>query len=159
MLADRGREDEAASGFEELLHSHPELPDLRYDLGMLYRKQRQWDKALVVFHQELDANPKEERAAARVSEALEQLTRWQDLRDFLAPRMQHRSPPLWACLDFAKALENLGENSEAIHVLDIALASYPSSKPVHWRLLHLYRLSGDMQKASAEANWFKSQPE
>jgi uncharacterized protein HemY len=23
----------------------PELPDLRHDLGMLYRKQHQWDKA------------------------------------------------------------------------------------------------------------------
>ena len=159
ILADQGREDEAVSGFEELLHSHPELPDLRYNLGMLYRKQRQWDKALAVFYQELDANPQDERAAVRVSEALEQTTRWQELRDFLAPRMQQKSLPLWACLDFAKALEHLEENREAIHVLETALASYPSSKPVHWRLLHLYRLSGDMQKVSAEAKWFKSQPE
>ncbi len=158
MLADQGREDEAVSGFEGLLHSHPELPDLRYNLGMLYRKQRQWDKALAVFRDELSANPKDERAAARVSEALDQMTRWQELRDFLAPRMQQKSPPLWACLDFAQALEHLGENREAIHVLATALASYPSSKAVHWRLLHLYRLSGDMQKASAEAKWFQSQP-
>jgi tetratricopeptide (TPR) repeat protein len=159
MLADQGKEDEAVSGFEGLLHAHPELPDLRYDLGMLYRKQRQWDKALAVFSQELDANPQEERAAARVSEALEQMMRWQELRDFLAPRMQQKSPPLWTCLDFAKALEHLGENREAIHVLATALASYPSSKPIHWRLLHLYRVSGDMQKVSAEAKWFKGQPE
>ena len=88
MLADQGREDEAVSGFEGLLHSHPELPDLRHDLGMLYRKQRQWDKALAVFRDELSANPKDERAAARVSEALEQLMRWTELRDFLAPRVQ-----------------------------------------------------------------------
>jgi hypothetical protein len=73
--------------------------------------------------------------------------------------MQQKSLPLWACLDFAKALEHLEENREAIHVLETALASYPSSKPIHWRLLHLYRLSGDMQKVSAEAKWFKSQPE
>jgi tetratricopeptide (TPR) repeat protein len=159
MLADQGKEDAAARGFEELLHSHPELPDLRFDLGMLYRKERDWDKALAVFRQELDANPQDERAAARVSEALDQMTRWQELRDFLAPRIQQKSPPLWACLDFAKALEHLGENREAIHVLATALARYPSSKAVHWRLLHLYRLSGDMQKASAEAKWFKSQPE
>jgi tetratricopeptide (TPR) repeat protein len=158
-LVERGREDEAVSGFEELLHSHPELPDLRYDLGMLYRKQRQWEKALAVFYQELDANPQEERAAARVSEALEQMTRWQELRDFLAPRMQKKSPALWASLDFARALEHLGENREAMHVLATALASYPSSKEVHWRLLHLYRVSGDMQKASAEVNWFKTRPE
>ena len=65
MLAQQGREDEAVSGFEGLLYSHPELPDLRYDLGMLYRKQRQWDKALAVFRKELSANPQDERAAAR----------------------------------------------------------------------------------------------
>jgi tetratricopeptide (TPR) repeat protein len=159
MLAEQGREDEAVSGFLELLHSHPELPDLRYDLGMLYRKQRQWDKALAVFYQELDANPQDERAAARVSEALEQMIKWQELRDFLVPRMQQKSPPLWACLDFAQALEHLGENREAMHVLATALESYPSSKEVHWRLLHLYRVSGDMQKVSAEAKWFKNQPE
>jgi hypothetical protein len=41
MLADQGREDAAVGGFQELLHSHPELPDLRYDLGMLFRKQHQ----------------------------------------------------------------------------------------------------------------------
>lgn len=158
MLADQGREDEAVNGFEGLLHSHPELPDLRYDLGMLYRKQRQWDKALAVFREELSANPRDERAAARVSESLDHLMRWAELRAFLAPRVQQAAPPLWATLDLAQALEKLGENREAIHVLATALASYPSSKAVHWRLLHLYRLSGDMQKASAEAKWFKSQP-
>ena len=57
MLSDQGKEGAAAAGFEELLHSHPELPDLRYDLGMLYRKQRDWDKALAAsFRQELDAS-------------------------------------------------------------------------------------------------------
>jgi tetratricopeptide (TPR) repeat protein len=159
MLADQGREDEAVSGFEGLLRSHPELPDVRHDLGMLYRKQREWDKALAVFRDELSANPKDERAAARVSEALDQLMRWTELRDFLAPRMQQKSPPLWTCLDFANALEQLGEKGEAIHVLATALASYPSNKAVHWHLLHLYRLNGDMQKASAEATWFKGQPQ
>jgi tetratricopeptide (TPR) repeat protein len=159
VLADQGREDEAVSGLQELLDSHPELPDLRHDLGMLYRKQHQWDKALAVFYQELAANPRDERAAARVSEALEKMGSWQELRTFLAPRMQQNFPPLWASLDFAKALEQLAQNREAIHVLATTSVSYPSCKEVHWRLLHLYRLSGDTQKASAEAQWFKNQPE
>jgi tetratricopeptide (TPR) repeat protein len=158
VLADQGKEDAAAQGFQELLRSHPELPDLRFELGMLYRKERDWDKALAIFRQELDANPQEERAAARVSEALDQLGRWQELCDFLAPRVHGDSPPLWASLDFANGLEQLEKNGEAIQVLVIALASNPSSKAVHWRLLHLYRLSGDTEKASAEAKWFKNQP-
>lgn len=158
MLADQGRGDEAVSGFEGLLHSHPELPDLRHDLGMLYRKQRQWDKALTVFRDELSTNPKDERAAARVSEALDQLTRWTDLRDFLVPRVKQGETPLWAVLDLAEAHEQLGETSQAISLLSNAESEYPSSRAVHFRLLHLYRSTGQMPKVVAEAKWFKSQP-
>ena len=158
MLADQGREDEAVSGFEGLLHSHPELPDLRHDLGMLYRKRRQWDKALVVFRDELSANPKDERAAARVSEALDQLMRWTELRDFLAPRVPQDRTPLWAALDLAEAFEQLGEARNAISLLSMAEKKYPSSKAVHFRLLHLYRSTGEKPKLVAEADWFKNHP-
>jgi tetratricopeptide (TPR) repeat protein len=158
MLADQGRENEAVSGFEGLLHTHPELPDLRHDLGMLYRKQHQWDKALAVFRDELSANPKDERAAARVSESLDQLLRWTELRDFLAPRVQQRGTPLWAVLDLAEAHEQLGETRQAISLLSNAESEYPSSRAVHFRLLHLYRSTGETAKVAAEAKWFKSQP-
>jgi tetratricopeptide (TPR) repeat protein len=158
MFADQGREEEAVSGFKELLHSDPELPDLRHDLGMLYRKQREWDKALAVFRDELSANPKDERATARVSESLVQLMRWKELRDMLAPRMQQATVPLWATLDLAEALEQLGESDKAISLLSKGELEYPSSRAVHFRLLHLYRGSGNMPKAVAEANWLKSQP-
>ena len=158
MLADQGREDEAVSGFEGLLHTHPELPDLRHDLGMLLRKQRQWDKALAVFRDELSANPKDERAAARVSEALDELMRWKELRDFLAPRLKQGETPLWAALDLAEAFEQLGETGNAISLLGKAESEYPSSRAVHFRLLHLYRSTGEIPKAAAEAKWFKSQP-
>lgn len=158
MLADQGREDEAVSGFQGLLQSHPELPDLRHDLGMLYRKQREWDKALAVFREELSANPKDERAAARVSEALDQLTRWAELRDFLAPRVQPASTPLWAMLDLGEALDQLGETSKAISLLSNAESEYPSSRAVHFRLLHLYRSTGQKPKVITEADWFKSHP-
>jgi tetratricopeptide (TPR) repeat protein len=158
MLADQGKEDEAVSGFEELLHSHPELPDLRHDLGMLYRKQRQWDKALAVFRKELSANPKDERATARVSEALDKLMRWTELRDFLAPRTNGSDTPLWAILDLAEAHEQLGETRNAISLLEKAELEYPSSRAVHFRLLHLYRSTGEKPNVAAEADWFKSHP-
>jgi tetratricopeptide (TPR) repeat protein len=158
MLADEGREDEAASGFEGLLQSHPELPDLRYLLGMLYRKLNQWEKALTVFREELSANPRDERAAARVSEALDHLMRWTELRDFLAPRLKRADTPLWTILDFTDALEQLGEVQKAISLLSTAKAKYPSSRAVHFILLHLYRNTGEKPKAIAEAEWFKTQP-
>jgi tetratricopeptide (TPR) repeat protein len=158
MLADQGREDEVASGFEGLLQSHPELPDLRHDLGMLYRKQHQWDKALAVFRDELSANPNDERATARVSEALDQLMQWTELRDFLLPRVKQSGTPLWAVLDLAEAQEQLGETRQAISLLSNAESEYPSSRAVHFRLLHLYRGTGEKPKVVAEADWLKSHP-
>jgi tetratricopeptide (TPR) repeat protein len=159
ILADQGREDEAVIGFERLLDSHPELPDLRHDLGMLLRKQHQWDMALAVFRDEISANPNDERAAARLSEALDQLLRWTELRDFLRPRLQQaKTPPLWATLDLSEALEQLGESLEAIALLSNAESEFPSSRAVHFRLLHLYRGIGEKTKVIAEAEWFKSHP-
>jgi tetratricopeptide (TPR) repeat protein len=159
IFADQGREKEAVAGFEGLLHSHPELPDLRHDLGMLYRKEHEWDKALAVFRDELSTNPKDERAAARVSEALDQLMRWTELRDFLIPRVQLGETPLWAVLDLAEAHEQLGETRQAISLLLSAESKYPSSRAVHFRLLHLYRGAGEKPRAFAEADWLKSHPQ
>lgn len=158
MLADQGKLDEAASGFQALLNSHPELPNLRYDLGMLYRKQGQWQMALEAFRDELSADPRDERAAARESEALDRLMRWADLRNFLSSRVQQEVVPLWATLDFAEALEQSGQSRQAIAFLSHRELEYSTSRAVHFRLLHLYRATGDMQNAAAEANWFKSQP-
>ena len=73
--------------------------------------------------------------------------------------MQQAGTPLWAMLDLAKALEQLGEARKAISLLSNAESEYPSSRAVHFRLLHLYRSTGDMPKVVAEAKWFKSQPE
>jgi hypothetical protein len=93
-----------------------------------------------------------------VSESLDQLMRWTDLRDFLAPRVKGAGTPLWAALDLAKAQEQLGEPREAISLLSTAESEYPESRAVHFRLLLLYRSTGETAKAAEEAKWFKSQP-
>ena len=51
ILAYRGHEDEAVEAYEKLIHLYPEMPELRYSLGMLYRKRAGWDKALEVFQE------------------------------------------------------------------------------------------------------------
>jgi Tetratricopeptide repeat len=93
-----------------------------------------------------------------MSEALDRLIRWTELRDFLAPRLQQAVTPLWATLDLAETLERLGETRKAISLLSNADTEYPSSRAAHFRLLHLYRSTGKMSKAVAEAEWSKSQP-
>ncbi len=156
MIAEQGHEDEAIQGYESLEKLHPELPNLQYDLGMLYRKQHLWEKALVVFRNQLNRDPQDERSAARVSEALVELMQWVELRDFLEPRMQQKVPSLWAALDMANALENLGDYQKAIQVLSVTEKTYMSSQSVHYRLLLLYRKTGNVKQLQAENEWMRS---
>ena len=156
MLADQGQEDEAVQGYQRLKETHPELPELRYSLGMLYRKQRMWDQALAEFREQLARDPQDERSAARVSEALLELTQWSDLRDFLEPWAKQKNAPLWAVLDLAEALQNLGDLHGAIQLLATAEKNNISNKSIHYRLLILYRKTGDLAKVEAENKWLRS---
>ena len=156
MLAEQGHEDEAIQGYQHLQQTHPELPELRYSLGMLYRKQRKWDQALAQFREQLARNPQDEQSAARVSEALVELTQWSTLRDFLESWMKQKKPPLWAVLDMAEALQNLGDLPRAIQLLSAAEKNNMSDKSIHYRLLLLYRKTGNLAKVEAENKWLRS---
>lgn len=156
MLADQGHEDEAIQGYQHLQQTHPELPELRYGLGMLYRKQRMWDQALAQFREQLARDPHDEQAAARVSEALVELTQWTSLRDFLEPWVKKTNPPLWAVLDMAEALQNLGDLPRAIQLLAAAERNNMSNKSLHYRLLILYKRTGNLAQVQAENKWLHS---
>ena len=156
MLADQGHEDEAIQGYQQLQQTHPELPELRYSLGMLYRKQRRWDQALAQFREQLARDPQDERSAARVSEALVELTQWSTLRDFLESWVKQKKPPLWAVLDMAEALQNLNDFARAIQLLAPAEKNNMSNKSIHYRLMILYRKTGDLAKVEAENRWLRS---
>ena len=156
MLADQEHEDEAIKGYERLLHTHPELPELRYNLGMLYRKHRMWEEALAVFREQLAHDPQDERCAARVSEALVQLGQWNNLQAFLSPRMKETDPPLWATLDISEAAENLNNPQEAICFLASAEKTHMTSRSIHFRLMQLYKRTGNLKQVQVEDQWFKS---
>jgi tetratricopeptide (TPR) repeat protein len=156
ILADQGHEDEAAVRYEALMQTHPELPDLLYDLGTLFRKERDWEKALDAFQRQLKRYPDDERSAARVSEALIQLGRWKELSEFLSTRIGGAQPPLWALLDFAEAEQNLDQPERAITVLTAAEKNYPADKSVHYRLMRLYHRAGNAAEAKKELDKFQA---
>jgi tetratricopeptide (TPR) repeat protein len=156
MLADQGREDEAIQGYQHLEQTHPELPELRYSLGMLYRKQRMWDQALAAFREQLARDPQDEQSAARVSEALVELAQWSNLREFLDPWVKRKNPPSWAMLDMAQALQNLGDLPRAIQLLAALEKTDMSNKSIHYRLLILYRKTGNLAQVEAENKWLHS---
>jgi tetratricopeptide (TPR) repeat protein len=156
ILADQGHGDEAIAQYEQLLRDHPDMSDLRYSLGLLREKREQWTEAAAAFRQQLAAYPNDERAVAHLSKCMLQLEQYAALRDFLSSRMQAEHPPQWASLSMAEADEKLGDADSAIKILSAAEQDPDADKLIHYRLMHLYSISGRTADAKREFALFRA---
>ncbi len=156
VLADQGHADEAVAEYEELIRQHPDLSDIHYNLGLLHEKRGEWPAAADAFRGQLAAYPADERAAAHLSTCMLQMEQYAALRDFLEPRVRASAPPQWASVNLAEAEQKLGHRDEAIRIL-VAAEQYPNTdKLVHYRLMHLYTLSGRPADAKREYALFQA---
>ncbi|WP_263350014.1 tetratricopeptide repeat protein [Acidicapsa acidisoli] len=156
VLADQGHEEEAVAEYERLIREHPELADLHYSLGLLREKHDEWELASQSFRAELASNPVDERPAAHLSKCMLQLEQYAALRDFLQPLMKTSHPPQWASLNLAEAEQKLGDSATAIRVLTAAEREPNPDKLVHYRLMHLYSISGRTDDAKREYALFQA---
>ena len=160
VLADQGHTDEAAAEYEELMRVHPDLSDLRYSLGLLREKREEWQLASQAFHQQLTAYPTDERAAAHWSKCLLELQQYEEVKQFLESRMHddHSSQrtPQWAILNLAEAQEKLGKPEDAVQTLVAAEHGPAPGKLVHFRLTHLYSITGHPADAKREYALFQA---
>jgi len=154
VLADQGKQAEAIATLEQLIASHPDTPEVRYTLGMLYRKSGDWEHAANVFGDQLRSNPQDERSAARLSEALLNLNRYKEMETLLKPRANAPHPATWVRLDLATAEQKLGDPHSAIQLLLSAEREDPLNKTIHYRLMRLYSLTGDSAAALRETARF-----
>jgi tetratricopeptide (TPR) repeat protein len=156
VLADRGRGDEAIAQYEQLVREHPDLSDLHYSLGLLHEKRDEWAAASEAFRQQLAAYPTDERAAAHLSKCMLQMEQYAELREFLSPRVRAAHPPQWASFILAEAEQQLGDTDAAIKIL-VAVEQDPNAdKLVHYRLMHLYSISGRSADAKREYTLFRA---
>lgn len=156
VLADQGHGDEAISEYERLVSEHPDLSDLHYSLGLLHEKRQEWSAAADAFRGQLASYPNDERAAAHLSNCMLQMEQYAALRDFLKPRMRADHPPQWASANLAEAEQKLGHPDEAIRILVAAEQDPNADKLVHYRLMHLYTLSGRTADAKREYALFQA---
>lgn len=156
VLADQGHADEAIGEYEELIREHPDLSDLHYNLGVLHEKRGEWPAAAEAFRGQLAAYPNDERAAAHLSTCMLQMEQYAALRDFLEPRIHAANPPQWASVNLAEAEQKLGHPDEAIRILVAAEHDPNADKLVHYRLMHLYTLSGRPADAKREYALFQA---
>ena len=154
VLADQGRQAEAITTLERLIAIHPDTPEVRYALGMLYNRSGDWEHAAIVFSDQLRISPHDERSAARLSEALLNLNRYKEMETLLKPRVDAPHPATWAVLDLATAEQKLGDPHSAIQLLASAEREDPSNKTIHYRLMRLYSITGDSAAALRETARF-----
>jgi tetratricopeptide (TPR) repeat protein len=156
VLADQGHGDEAIAAYEQLVRERPDLSELHYSLGLLHEKREEWDAAAEAFRGQLAAYPGDERAAAHLSKCMLQMEQYAALREFLLPRMRAEHPPQWASVNLAEAEQKLGHPNEAIRILVAAEQDPNADKLIHYRLMHLYTLSGRTADAKREYALFET---
>jgi tetratricopeptide (TPR) repeat protein len=156
VLADQGHGDEAIEEYEKLVRERPDLSELHYSLGLLHEKREEWPAAAEAFRGQLAAYPNDERAAAHLSNCMLQMEQYAALRDFLEPRIHAEHPPQWASVNLAEAEQKLGHPDEAIRILVAAEHDPNADKLVHYRLMHLYTLSGRPADARREYALFQA---
>ncbi len=154
MLVHQGQYQQAETIYKQLLGAHAELPDLRHEAAMLFRSQGEWESALALFRDELAVDSKDDRAVTGVSESLIQLGRYADAVEFLAPRFDNSPAPLWTAMDLSLAYQKLGKYKKAIDILSRAEKAYPHEKSIHFSLMRLYTLTGQMDLAHKEETLF-----
>jgi predicted Zn-dependent protease len=154
-IANQHHLDEASAMYESLIKRYPQLPELRYSLGMLYIEQEQWSKALAVFREQLTDRPGDERAANRISQCLIKLQQYQELRLFLRPWVEKENSPLWVHLDLAAVFERADLPGDEIKELMDAEKESPDDRSIHFRLLTLDRRVGDQAGIAHEAKELK----
>jgi len=123
---------------------------------LLHEKREEWEAASTAFRQQLSAYPADERAAAHLSKCMLQMEQYTALRDFLSPRMHADHPPQWASLNLAEAEQKLGNVDSAIKILVAAERDPNADKLVHYRLMHLYSISGRDTDAKREYALFQA---
>ena len=155
MLASQGRYDEAVASYRVLADLPHPPPGVHHDLGMLYRKTGEWDKALGEFQQQQRTQPDDERSAVGISECLLRLGRFAELKQHLKPIAAGPSPPEWALLDLSSAEQELGNLDGATQCLQLAARQDPTSQTVHYRLSRLYSLAGRQDLAAQETKTFQ----
>ena len=155
ILADQGHLEDAISALQTLIDQHRDTSELRYTLGMLYRRNGDWDHAAAVFRDQLNADPHDERSAARLSEALLNTNHFDQMRGFLIPWATGEHPSTWAQLDLATAYQKLGNPAQAVKLLRSAETREPRNSTIHYRLMRLYNETGDTTSAKEESALFR----
>jgi tetratricopeptide (TPR) repeat protein len=143
--------------FSEALRLRPQTAGLHLDLGYLYARAQQWDKAEEQFRLETLLQPGDAEAAYRLGEAEMQLGKFHDARLTLARSDQLKSDMPETLYMLGKAANLDGDDALAqkswLHLLTMEKAT-PLAAQTHFGLAGIYRKQGKAADAEREMELF-----
>jgi tetratricopeptide (TPR) repeat protein len=144
--------------FSEALRLRPQTAGLHLELGYLYARAQQWDKAAEQFRLETELQPGSAEAAYRFGEAEMQLGKFHEARISLerSEQLKHDMPETLYMLGKAASLD--GDDALAqkswLHVLSLEKDT-PLAAQTHFGLAGIYRKEGKTAEADREMELFR----
>ena len=144
--------------FNEALRIRPQTPGLHLDMGYLYARAQQWDKAEEQFKLETQTQPGNAEAAYRLGEARMQLGKFREARLSLVESDKLRPDMPETLYMLGKAASQDNDNALAIKSWTQLLSlekDTPLAAQTHFGLSAIYRKQGKTADADREMELFR----
>jgi len=159
-LGQQGRYHEAIQEYRLALAQKPDLPEVHYQIGLLYRMYENSpesdNEAVREFESELKVNPYDGWSEYRLGRIYIKQDRTEEAISHLRRAVQSDETIVPARLVLARALEGRGDLDEAKNQLETAAKIEPGNGTVHYRLAKLLKKTGDLKASEQEMKRFEA---
>ncbi|MGA9069684.1 MAG: tetratricopeptide repeat protein [Terracidiphilus sp.] len=140
----------AIQQFQAAIKVNPKAPGVHWNLGYLLWAQSRFKEAAAEFQAELANAPGDAQSMAYLADAEIHSNQFEEARQLLERASQINHEISLIPLDLGILYADADRRDDALRELKLAEQMDPNDQNVHWRLGHLYQLTGNKDEAKAE---------
>jgi tetratricopeptide (TPR) repeat protein len=141
---------QAITELQEAEHLAPNQPVLHFELGYLYYRQHDFDRAKPEFELEIKNNPTYAQSYLYLGDIALHANDSASAERLLKKALELQKESRLAYFDLGSIYADQGRNQEALLALQRAVTLDPTQPDAHYRLARLYSALGQKEKASRE---------
>jgi GWxTD domain-containing protein len=134
--------------YDETVNEEIAKGNIDFDRGRVYQAAKEDEQALTYYRLALKRNPENHNARARLADLLFARKQYPDVVSLFSTMPLDKEDGEAAVVQYAESLNQVGEGTKAISVLESALKWGANSKPVYLSLADCYRRAGNVAKAN-----------
>lgn len=146
-LTQKGQLDQAQKLLEELAAEHPEIPEVRFNLGMIHFQREEWDAAEAAFQKALELRPDSVPAAMSLSSVYEKSGRVDEAVALRAKVAEENPADADVLYSLALLYLNLQRLDDARGPLERVAEIQPDKADVQYLLATIALNKGEMAEA------------